>query len=87
MNNELDPKDIKYGLIVIDPKQETEMFEILHFCGYWNEPTQTDVDNLRQELMTDTEFGLTEIMERLDIIPAPDYIIEQFVKDIINTNE
>ena len=35
-----------------------------------------------EELMIDEEFGLTEIAHRLDILPAPDYIVEEFMKDI-----
>ena len=75
-------KDIKYGLMVIDPEQEGEMKDILHFVGYWEEPNKTDADQLREELMTDEEFGLTEIAHRLDILPAPDYIVEEFTKDL-----
>ena len=78
---EPDIKDIKYGLIVIDPAQEDEMMNILHFVGYWNKPTKKDADLLREELMTDEEFGLTEIAHRLDILPAPDYIVEEYKKD------
>jgi hypothetical protein len=75
-----DVKDIKYGLMVIDPEQEGEMKDILHFVGYWEEPNKTDADQLREELMTDDEFGLTEIAHRLDILPAPEYIIKEFIK-------
>ncbi len=75
-----DVKDIKYGLMVIDPEQEGEMKDILHFVGYWEEPTKMDADLLREELMTDEEFGLTEIANRLNILPAPDYIVEEFKK-------
>ena len=74
-------KDIKYGLMVIDPTQECEMMDIIHFVGYWVEPTEEDAAQLREELMTDEEFGLTEIAHRLDILPAPDYIVEEFMKD------
>lgn len=77
-------KDIKYGLMVIDPTQEGEMMDILHFVGYWTEPTKTDADFLREELMTDEEFGLTEIAHHLDILPAPEYIVQEYIKDIIN---
>ena len=75
-------KDIKYGLIVIDPTQEGNMMDILHFVGYWNKPTKIDVDLLREELMTDEEFGLTAIAHRLDILPAPDYIIKHYINEI-----
>lgn len=80
MNNELNPKDIKYGLIVVDPTQESEMLDILHFVGYWNKPNEQDAASLREELMTDKEFGLTEIAHRLDILPAPDYIVKQYIE-------
>jgi hypothetical protein len=86
MNKESNPKDIKYGLIVIDPMQEGEMMDILHFVGYWNEPTKNDANLLREELMVDEEFGLTEIAHRLVILPAPDYIVKEYVK-IINGDE
>lgn len=82
MNKEPSPKDIKYGLIVVDPNQEGEMLDIIHFVGYWNKPTKVDADSLRKELMTDEEFGLTEIAHRLDILPAPDDIVQEFVKQI-----
>ena len=82
MSKELNPKDIKYGLMVIDPTQESEMMDIIHFVGYWKEPTKNDAAQLREELMTDEEFGLTEIAHRLDILPAPDYIVEEFMKDL-----
>lgn len=75
-------KDVKYGLIVIDPTQEGEMMDILHFVGYWNKPTKKDADSLREELMTDEEFGLTEIAHRLDILPAPNYIVKQYINEI-----
>ena len=74
--------DIKYGLMVIDPTQEGEMIDILHFVGYWNKPTKIDADSLREELLTDEEFGLTEIAHRLNILPAPDYIVQEYIKDI-----
>jgi hypothetical protein len=84
MSKEHDIKDIKYGLMVIDPTQEGEMMDILHFVGYWKEPTIVDATNLRKELMSNEEFGLTEIAHRLDILPAPDYIVQQFFKEISN---
>jgi hypothetical protein len=75
-----DVKDIRYGLMVIDPEQEGEMKDILHFVGYWKEPNKNDASQLREELMTDEEFGLTEIASRLVILPAPEYIIKEFIK-------
>ena len=82
MNKELNPTDIKYGLMVVDPTQEGEMMDIIHFVGYWTAPPKNNAAQLREELMTDEEFGLTEIAHRLDILPAPDYIVEEFMKDL-----
>ena len=81
-NEQQNPKDIKYGLIAIDPTQEGDMMDILHFVGYWNEPTKADADSLREELISDEEFGLTEIAHRLDIFPAPDYIVRHYIENI-----
>jgi hypothetical protein len=82
-NNKHNPRDIRYGLMVVDPNQEGDMLGILHFAGYWEEPTQTDVDNLRKELSEDKSFGLTLLIDQLEILPAPDYIVQQAVKDIM----
>ena len=87
MNNEQNPRDIKYGLIVVDPNQDGDMLGILHFAGYWEEPTQTDVDNLRKELAEDKRLGLTLLIDQLEILPAPDYIVEQFVQEIIDNED
>ena len=85
MNNEPHVKDINYGLMVIDPTQEGEIMDILHFVGYWEKPTLSDAESLREELMTDEEFGLTEIAHRLDILPAPDYIVQELLKGLEKT--
>jgi hypothetical protein len=77
-------KDIKYGLIAIDPTQEGDMKDILHFCGYWNKPSKKDAESLLEELKTDEEFGLTEIADRLVILPAPEDIIEYYINNTEN---
>jgi hypothetical protein len=73
--------------MVVDPNQEGEMLDILHFVGYWEKPTKLDADSLRKELMIDKVFGLTEIAHSLDIVPAPDHIVEKYVKEIIASEE
>ena len=84
--NELDPKDIKYGLIAVDSTQEGEMLDVLHFCGYWNQPTKQDAESLLDELSTDPEFELTEIADRLEIRIAPDWLVTEYI-NIIKTNQ
>ena len=78
-----DPKEITHGLIAVDPTQEGEMLDILHFAGYWTEPSKEDAESLREELMNDEEFGLTDIAHRLDILPATKDIVEEY-RRIIN---
>ena len=80
--NEFNPKDIKYGLIAIDSTQDGEMLNVLHFCGYWNQPTKVDADSLLEELSTDSEFGLTEIADRLKIMAAPDWLLTEYINKI-----
>ena len=82
--SELNVKDIKYGLIAIDTTQKGEMLDVLHFCGYWNQPTKVDADSLLEELSTDTEFGLTEIADRLKIMVAPDWLVAEYINNIEN---
>ena len=84
-----DLRDIKYGLIAIDPQtlnEETDMVDIAHFVGYWSEPTKQDAESLLEELKTDKEFGLTEIADRLQIVMAPEDIVEYYVGEAINGN-
>ena len=88
--SELNIKDIKYGLIAVDSTQEGEMLDVLHFCGYWNQPTQVDAESLLEELSTDAEFGLTEIADRLEIRIAPDWLVSEYISDIateLNPNQ
>ena len=77
-------KDIKYGLMVVDPTQQGEYLDILHFVGYWEKPTKDDAELIRKELMEDQEFGLTEIAHRLEIFPAPDHILKQYIGETEN---
>lgn len=77
---------INYGLMVFDPEipEENGEKEIVHFCGFEENPSQNEIEHLREELRTDEEFGLTEVWERLVIIPAPYDIVEQYRKMINN---
>ena len=79
---ELNLEDVNYGLMVVDPQSldENEEMDIVHFVGYWKEPSKSDADSLREELKHDDEFGLTEIADRLQILPAPQNVVEHFMK-------
>ena len=80
--NDLDVKDIKYGLLAIDPREEGVSKTVLHFCGYWTEPGKEDAEALWEELKTDESFGLSDIAEHLVIVPCPADLVQEFIKDI-----
>lgn len=74
--------NMTHGLIVIDPESLNENGpEIVHFCGYWSEPSEKDVISLLEELASDEEFGLSDILYRLEIYPATEEILE-FYKNL-----
>ena len=76
--------DFKYGLIAIDKRQiNDEFLDILHFCGFENKPSKAEADSLLQELSEDESFGLTELIEYLIILPAPDETVEEYRKHYI----
>lgn len=79
--------DVKYGLMVIDGRQEDdEAVDVIHFVGYAEKPNKVDADNLREELRTDSEFGLTEIADHLVILPATKKVLDYYLK-ILNDGE
>ena len=87
---EFTPSEIKYGIVVLDAANEKlqsgEFFmdDIVHFVGYLKQPTETDIENLREELRTDEEFGLTDIIDRLVIFEAPQEIVDSYLEIIKN---
>ena len=82
----MNPKDIQYGLVVVDPLQEGENKDVLHFVGYFEEPDKSDINNLRDELTNDPEFELQERIGELDIIRASEETVE-FFRNLIIENE
>ena len=74
-------ENAKHALIAFDPEQEKEVKDILHFCAYLEQPTYSDMVSLKQELMTNPVFGLTHMGERLEIILAPENLVQEFVKE------
>lgn len=74
-------ENVTHGIIVLDPETLNEgNMDILHFCGYWNEINENDIEGLREELRTDEEFGLTEIIDRLIIVEAPKEIVDLYCR-------
>lgn len=83
MDNQYNVRDIKYGLVAIDPTQEGDLKTVLHFCGYIDQPGENELLSLMNELRTNETFGLTEIAHRLDFLAAPDDLVEEYVRQLI----
>lgn len=82
--------DIKYGLIVLNREDlENGIYEILHFVGYEEKPTEIDITSLVDELKTDESFGLTELGKNMIIIEASDETVEEYRNIVtgLNINE
>jgi len=76
--------DIKYGILAVDSRQDAEgMNPILHFCGYEDPPNEDDFDDLRHELSTDQEFGLTEMMDYVVLVEASSEVVAMY-REMLN---
>lgn len=76
--------EIRHGILVLRPAGGDE-YEVVHFCGYEEEPTEDDVAALREELTTDPEFEL-KITDDLIFMPAPDYIVDEYRQILADTD-
>ena len=70
--------EIKYGLIAVQIIDNE--VDIVHFCGYEEEPGQIEIDHLREELSQDMSFGLTEMMDKIEIIVASKAVVDHYRK-------
>jgi hypothetical protein len=88
MNNMEEIKEFTHGIMAINPNQpdENDDLEILHFVGYWSEPTEDDVISLWEELKTNGDFGLKDYMDEVELRPAPTEIVEYYNK-VVNWDE
>jgi hypothetical protein len=61
-----------HGIMVINPNEppEEDNYSVVHFVGYWHEPTDVDANHLREELRVDPEFELRDIVDELVMYPA-----------------
>lgn len=78
-----------HGIMVIDPENLNEdgSIPVYHFVGYWEEPNENAVMDVYEELRSDEEFGLTEKIDELEIVPATQEVIEYFNTYIHNHEE
>jgi len=80
-------EDTKFALVAFDPEQEKDVKDVLHFCAYIEQPEYLDMVSLKQELMTNPVFGLTHMGERLEIILAPENLVQSFVEEAIRIRD
>lgn len=69
-----------HGIIAINPNKVDEHGNVgvLHFVGFWDEPKEEDVLGVWEELQNTEEFGLQDQINEIDLIPAPDDVLEHF---------
>jgi len=67
-----------HGIMVTNPDKPNPdgSIPVMHFVGFWSEPSDEDVLGVIDEVMTDTEYGLTEIANTLDYLPATQELID-----------
>jgi hypothetical protein len=64
-----DIADCTHGIIAFDSTTETnEGIEVVHWCGYWEDPNGECFADLKRELAEDDQFGLVDIADRLEYI-------------------
>lgn len=74
-----------HGIMVVKPSEANEFgVPVVHFVGYWNEPTIVDVDSLVDELSTDVKFGLIEdqLNGLLEYYPATEEILNYYNEEV-----
>lgn len=68
-----------HGIIVLNTNLEDEEgTPIVHFLGLWQEPTEKDIEDLKDELKSDPEFEQCEHVDELEFMFADDEHVEMF---------
>jgi len=78
-----------HGIVAIDPTDvdENDMVNVVHFIGLWEAPTKEAFQQYEKEIRTDPEFGLIEIADRIEVLPASTRIVEMFNKIVQEDEE
>lgn len=65
---------------MVDRKNPNEdgTIPVVHFVGYWEEPSENDVYGLYNELKTDEELGFVDTIDELDLVPASQDVLNHF---------
>jgi hypothetical protein len=74
-------KNFTHGIMAIDSQpDENDSVEIVHFIGLWEAPTKEAFLEYEKEIKNDPEFGLVEIANRIEVLPAPKDIVDYYSK-------
>lgn len=71
-------QDITHGLVAVRKDEAKNELQVLHFCGFFEEPSVADYNSLRKELEEDSEFGL--VGQEFEIIEATSEMLEHVKK-------
>lgn len=77
-------QDITHGIVAVRRDDKKNEMYVLHFCGFFEEPSAADYDSLRKELEEDPEFGLTD--QEFELIAATPQMLEYVKKDANKSN-
>lgn len=66
-------QDITHGIVAVRRDEKRNEIHVLHFCGFFEEPSAASYDDLRRELEEDAEFGLAG--QEFELIPATEEMI------------
>lgn len=78
MNSDKTIQDITHGLVAVQRNSKKNKIYVLHFCGYFEEPSAADYESLRKELEEDEELGL--VGQEFELIIATPEMID-YVKN------
>jgi hypothetical protein len=83
-----------HGIMVLHAKTKTENgdYLVVHFVGYWEEPTEVDLKNLLNELINDPKFDFRDVFNELEFFPATQGCLDFYNKqverdDVFNSND
>ena len=73
---------VNYGIILLKVGDLPLFEKVLHFVGYPKQPSDIDFIDLWKELSTDNELGWVGNLEGVELVEAPDKVVEQFCEII-----
>lgn len=53
--------------LLVGQFEEDNLFHVYNICIYSRQPTENDINSFRHELETNTKFGLTDKIDKMEI--------------------